>query len=215
MLECYNKIISPTEIVDYSNLIISQYERRWPGILQSTPMVGLKVLLKDMDAFKCPGSERIRYLEAYLPKILGGSGCFLRETNNNLMPDGFWLVTLPVPVIQLNDRIVNQLGRMLGVLSILERDFNLVFHGRIEINVSGRCTVADTERRLNQVYISNTLMQFHSRPENSAYTLGNIIRINPGFMLLRTNWDLGNMNNREAIVDTILQLTNNISTIFR
>ena len=63
MLECYNKIISPSEIVDYSNLIISQYERRSPGILHSHPFVGLKLLLKDLDAYRGTGRERISYLE--------------------------------------------------------------------------------------------------------------------------------------------------------
>ena len=214
MLECYNKIISPSEIVDYSNLVISQYERRSPGILHSHPFVGLKLLLKDLDAYRGTGRERISYLESCIGKILPGTGCFLRETNNNLMPDGFWLVTLPVPLYQLNDRNVNQLGRMLGVLSVLERDFNIVFQGRIEINVSGRCAVVDTERRLSAIYIPNHLMQFHSRPENSAYSLGTVIRINPGFMLFRTNWNVGNMD-KPGVVDTILQVSNNISSIYR
>ena len=213
-MECYNKVLSPSEIIDYSNLIINNYERRAPGLLNTTPMVGFKVLFKDLDAYKAPGAERLRFIETYLPRILNGNGCILRETNNNSMPDGFWLITLPVPITQLNDPVVNQIGRMLSVMDVLSREFNIVPVGMTEVNVSGRCTVLDTDNRIASVVIPEPLVQIHCPPENWSCKLGTVIRINDGFMLLRTRWNMDGMDivhRKEAM----LLASNILSTIFR
>lgn len=213
-MECYKKVISPSEIIDYSGLIIAQYERRFPGILNAQPLVGFKVLLRDLDAFKAPGQERIRYIETYLPKILHGQGCILRETNNNVMADGFWLITLPVPITQLNDTVVNQVGRLTQVMGILERDFNIVPQDIVEVNVSGRCTVADTDARIANVIIPENIRPMHMQPENWSCRLGTIIRINDGFMLMRTRWNMGNLDVHQR-KENMLLVSNILSTIFR
>lgn len=213
-MECYNKIVGPSEIIDYSGLIINQYDRKNPWLLNTTPMVGFKVLMRDMDAFKAPGNERIRYIESYLPQILTGNGCILRETNNNAMPDGFWCITLPVPITQLCDPIVNQIGRMSNVMKVLERDFNIVPADIVEVNVSGRCTVADTDFRIASVIIPENIRMMHQQPENWSCRLGTVMRINEGFMLLRTRWNMGNLDEYHR-KETMLLISNILSTIFR
>lgn len=212
-MECYNKVISPSEIIDYSGLIISQYERRFPGILNSQPMVGFKILMRDLDAFKAPGQDRLRYIDSFLPKILTGNGCILRETHST-MPDGLWLITLPVPITQLNDTVVNQVGRLSQIMSILERELNIVPSDIVEVNISGRCTVADMESRIASVIIPENIRGMHQQPDNWSCKLGTIIRINEGFALLRTRWNMGNIDDFHR-KETMLLISNILSTIFR
>ena len=211
----YGKILSPTEVVDYSGMIINNYQRRSrDGSIMNTPFVGFKILMRDGDAFKGPSPERIRFLETFTPRVLSGSGCFLRETNNSIMPDGYWLVTSPVPITQLNDYENNQMNRILSVVKHLESSFNFVRQGRCEINVSGRCTVAETEARLRNVYIPEDLKRLHMTTEGSAYTLGSVLRINHKYALVRSSWNFSSLTD-QGMKDVLLQMTYNISGMYR
>lgn len=216
MFDFYKRIARPTDVVEYSNMILQQYERNFPGIVNSSTFVGFKILLKDMDAFLKPGVERIKYLETYFPDLLRGTGCFIRETNNRLMPDGFWLITLPVPIHQLCDPNINQVGRMFWVLDVLEKQFNIVRQGRLEVNVSGRCTVADTATRLESLHIPSQYEPMLVHPQHSAYSVGIVHRISNTHMLLRTTWAIDNIiGNNDQIIDLMLSMSNYISGIFR
>jgi hypothetical protein len=208
------RILGPFEVVDYSGLIMKQYLNR-PGAIKTLdriPFVGYKILLKDFDAGKRRDSERIQYLEQYLVPRLAGTGCFLRETNNEIMNDGFWLVTMPVPIVQLTGQM-NQLGRIMGVINMIETNFNMKRQGRIEINVSGRCAVTDTPQALSQIHVPRQYETMLIKPENSAYRIGNVVRINNEFMVLRTSWYVDTDFN-DVIADVMLTWPQNISCIF-
>lgn len=208
-------IFSPSEIVDYASMIKSHYEKPNPAIMV-TPFVGFKILMTDEDAIKGTGETRMRYLEQHIGKVLEDTGCFLRETNNQLMPNGFWLVSMPVPVTQLRSPNADQIGRIIRAVNDLASVFNICFAGRTEVNVSGRCTVPDTESALSNILISTDDTEYLMRPKHSAYSVGNVIRINDLYMLLRTSWDLSRfVGYPDSLGEKMLQLAYNISPIFR
>lgn len=217
-----SKIFRPSEIVDYSSMIITNYEKKYPNSgIMARPFVGFKILMVDADAYVGSAEERIRYLEKYVGKILENTACFLRETNKHIMSDGFWLVSLPVPVSQLRSNSVNQMQRILRAMEGLNNQFNISFTGRVEINVSGRCTVAETAEALNNILIPDEDMQYLIRPNYTAYNLGKVIPINDHFQLLRTSWDMTRYTgsydappNPKAMLDKMVQLAYNISPVF-
>ena len=212
-----SKIYTPSEIIDYSSMIITNYEKTESGpSVMTYPFVGFKILMTDDAMSYGDAAPRMKYLDQHVGKILIDTGCFLRETNNDIMPNGFWLISLPVPLYHLHSSRANQIERIVEALEKLGRIFNINFSGRVEINVSGRCTVADTEFALNNVMIPPEDMALLIRPQRSAYNLGKVIRINDLYMLVRTTWDLTHfMGNYHALGEKLLSLSYNISTLYR
>lgn len=193
-------VIGPTEVVDYSSIVIGRYP---PVATQSEPFIGVKVLCRDMNASLMSPQQRIMQIEQNLG-FLRNTGCIIRETAAS-MPDGFWVITCPVPRSQL----AVQLQNLNNVLAILGQHFGIVrYQDLVEINVSGRCMAQDAERCLSNLIIpeiyGNNLV---SPGWNTPYKIGHVIRINDMFMLLRTRWHL-------TRPDDITVLSQIISSVF-
>ncbi len=182
MIDAYQtRILKPGEIVDYSNELIRGCR---PETIQMEPMIGFKILLKDLNAYVTTQAARFQFLESNLG-FLRGTGCILRETEPVEAPDGFWIITFPVPQSQLP----TQLMKLTNTMDILSSQFGIVNQGLIEINVSGRCPVMETEFRLTSVLIPHQYRQHLVEPTNTPYKMGHLVRINDEYALLRTMWD--------------------------
>jgi len=200
-----SRILGPTEPVDYSSLVMQSYP---PQAIQQEPFIGFKVLVTDMMAYSAgnPG-DRMRYLEANLG-FLRGKGVIIRETSLT-KPDGYWILTLPVPRSQLTTALNN----LLDVLATIEQYFSIIRDGLFEVNVSGRCHYAETERVLSSLTIPQRYMQLLVSPDNTPYKMGHVQRINDTFMVLRTRWNLRNSITPASIFEdltVIAQLTASI-----
>jgi hypothetical protein len=183
MIENYQShILKPTEIVDYSAELMNGVR---PETIQMEPMIGFKLLTKDMNAGTAPSqAARFQYLEMNLG-FLKDTGCIIRETQPIESPDGFWIISFPVPISQL----ATQLMSITRVMDFIAANFGIVSMDSVEINVSGKCRVGETEWRLANVNIPAQIRQSLIEPSNTPYKLGHIIRINDDFAMLRTMWD--------------------------
>lgn len=199
-----SRVIGPSEIIDYSTAVMQAYPAQ---AIQIEPFVGFKVLCKDNNAFVMNPADRIRQIDANLG-FLRGTGCIIRETNNS-MPDGFWVITMPVPRSQVNQQINN----LMNVLSIFEQHFGIVRHGLFEVSVSGRCHVTETERCLGGLMIPPRYLDSHVAPNNTPYRFGHVVRINDNFMCLRTRWAL-KFSSPAAQYEDLVVLSQLISSIY-
>jgi len=182
MIENYQShILKPTEVVDYSAELMHGLR---PETIQMEPMIGFKLMTKDMNAYVTSQAARFQYLEMNLG-FLKDSGCIIRETQPVEAPDGFWVVSFPVPISQLSQQLMN-ITRIMDFIAV---NFGIVSSDVVEINVSGRCRVGETEWRLANVNIPAQIRQSLIEPVNTPYKLGHIIRINDEFAMLRTMWD--------------------------
>lgn len=210
-------ILHPDEVFPYSEMIMTHYERQNPGIIDMTPFVGFKIRLTDYDACRAqsPG-QRISYLEHNIGNILSGNGCIMRETHPQDSVDGFYLISLPVPIPQLDDYNCNQLMRINEVLGLLDRNFNIAPNPYFEINVSGRCPINETAERLSTIRIARNYKDMQIQ-QDSPYNAGRVIRINNKYMLLRTQWDISRLGafNYENFRNAVLDVTPGISTAFK
>lgn len=188
-----SRVVAIHENVDYSTIVMQSYPN---NAIQREPFIGFKVLLKDMNANSINPAGRLAQIDSIIAQtnFIYGTGCFLRETDIS-MPDGLWLVTFPVPRSHLKIQYEN----MMRVADFLQRNLGIYRVGMYEINVSGRAD--NTELALNSLDIPDTFMTNNFvRPKNSPYVYGNVIRINNGFMLLRTRW-MFDPNKEAAIFD--------------
>lgn len=188
-LDVQTKVIRANDIVNYSGIVKAGHA---PAIIASEPFVGIKILCQDTQANTMTPAQRIGQLDQFLgtPNQMGmvplsGTGCCLRETKYSIMPDGFWLITLPVPRSVLPVQIANlikvvQLIKQIGINQI----------GYVEINVSGRCPITSLEACLQNLIIPDNYMQFLDQSDNSPYRVGKVERINSNFICLRTRWKL-------------------------
>lgn len=188
-LDVQTKVIRANDIVNYSGIVKAGHA---PAIIASEPFVGIKILCQDTQANTMTPAQRIGQLDQFLgtPNQMGmvplsGTGCCLRETKYSIMPDGFWLITLPVPRSVLPVQIANlikvvQLIKQIGINQI----------GYVEINVSGRCPITSLEPCLQNLIIPDNYMQFLDQSDNSPYRVGKVERINNNFICLRTRWKL-------------------------
>lgn len=207
MIENYqSKILKPDEVVDYSNEIIRGLR---PETIQMEPMIGFKVMMKDLNAFATTQSQRFQFLEMNLA-FLRGTGCIIRETQPIEAKDGFWVITFPVPQSQLS----NQLMKLTAVMDFMANQFGIVPQDLIEVNVSGRCPIAETEWRLGSVNIPQQIRRFMVEPTNTPYKMGHIIRINEDFALLRTMWDWRNQANGQSHMSDLLVIPQLLAGMF-
>lgn len=195
-----NRIICPSEIVDYASICMQAYP---PQAMANEPFIGFKVLCVDKQSYVTNPRDRILQIESSLG-FLRGKGCIIRETDMR-MPDGFWVITMPTPRSQMSYAIKN----LIDVLMILEQHFGIVRQGIVDINVSGRCHIADTERCLGGLVIPTQYQPRIIPPENTAYKLGHITRINDYFMLFRTRWML-----KETFNDDLVVMSQIISSMY-
>ena len=196
-----SRVISPHEIIDYSTAVMQAYPAQ---AIQNEPFIGFKVLCRDTNAQMLHPAERLRQLDVNLG-FMKGKGTILRETALD-MPDGFCVITLPVPRSQVNQQINN----LLSVLTILEQTFGIMRLNVVEINVSGRCHVAETERCLSGLMIPPRYMSSLMAPDNTPYRFGHVIRINDNFMCLRTRWDI----KQNSVQEDLVVLSQLLSSIY-
>lgn len=199
-----NRVIGPTEIVPYSDIVQQAYP---PQAIAMEAFIGVKILVRDTQASRGTPAQRMEYLDKYLPQIVTNNGILIRETNNNVMIDGFWIITLPVPKSQLKDQL-NKLGH---VLTILENNFGIVYQDIIDINISGRCPLIYTEQALSQVVIPKMYQQYMMQTDNSPYKIGYPIRINDEYVLLKTRWGLP----RQDMFENITVIESCIQNMFK
>lgn len=203
-LEAYQSHILFDEEVPYASIV----ESRYPAYaFNQEPFIGLKVLCRDTQAHRGAPAARIEFLDKYLMHRLVGKGILMRETDNYKMLDGYWVITMPVPKSQLRQQLDN-LGE---VLSILEREFGITYQEIIDINVSGRCQLIDTERAMSQIQVPKMYSRYLCDSVNSPYKIGHITRINDEFMVLRTRWTLP----RQDMFENIGMVVSFIQPMFR
>ena len=192
MIESYQaRVLGPMETVDYASEMMRRYR---PENLQCEPMIGLRILLRDLNARVTDPATRLSQIDAYMAvapncgRMLYGSGCILREAMPNDLNgsmDGLWLITFPVPTSILMD----QLTKMSNVLTYMRQNLGIESTEVIDINVSGRCPVMEEGARMAAVQIVAPYNQALASPANSPYKIGHIIRINDMFALMRTRFD--------------------------
>ena len=189
-LDVQTRVIRADDIVNYSGIVKAGHR---PETIQAEPFIGIKILCKDSQANAMAPAQRIAQLDQFLgtPNTmtgmtpLSGTGCCLRETKYSIMPDGFWLITLPVPRSVMGVQIQNlirtiQMLKQIGINQI----------GYVEINVSGRCPLNCLEMCLNGLMIPDNFMVFADQNDNSPYKLGKVERINNNFICFRSRWKL-------------------------
>lgn len=189
-LDVQTRVIRTMDIVNYSGIVKMGYR---PETINMEPFIGIKILCRDSQANAMPAAQRIAQLDQFLGTPnpmnglmpLSGTGCCIRETRYSIMPDGFWVITLPVPRTQLPVQMTN-LMRTLTVFKQLGIDQI----GYVEINVSGRCPINALEACLSGLIIPEPYIQCLDQPADSPYKIGRITRINDNFICLRTRWNL-------------------------
>ena len=194
-----SRVLGPTEIVDYSTITMQSYP---PHAFQHEPFVGFKVLCRDKNAQSVAPAERMRQIDANLG-FLRGKGCVIRETSMR-MPDGFWVITLPVPRSQLNQ----QLNLLSEVLAIFEQYFGIVRQSLIEINVSGKSGYADTERRLGSIVLPQRYEKLLVPQLSTPYRLGHVVRINDLFVVFRSRWNTANFDDITVLTQILASAFN-------
>ena len=189
-LDVQTRIIRADDIVNYSGIVKAGYD---PRIIQTEPFIGIKILCKDSQANAMLPAQRIAQLDQFLgianPMTgmtpFAGTGCCLRETKYSIMPDGFWLITLPVPRSVLGVQIQN----LIRVIQMLKQ-IGINQQGYVEINVSGKCPPSCVEMCLNGLMIPENYMVMADPNDSSPYKLGKIERINNEFMCFRSRWKM-------------------------
>lgn len=208
MIENYqSRILAANEIVDYASEVMVSNR---PEVIQFDPMVGFKILMKDLNAFSMPQNQRFQQIEQNLG-FLSGTGCIIRETNPREAVDGFWLISFPVPLSLINMQITN----IMRVLSILKNSFGIVSLDLIEINVSGRCPLNEVEFRFARVAIPPEIRNYMVEPNNTPYKLGHIVRINDNYAMLRTMWDWRSQTNKQSRSSDLIVIPQLIANMFR
>lgn len=178
------RVIGPTEPIDYSSIVIRNYP---PDAIQSQPFIGFKILCRDANANITTPNARMAQIDANLG-MLNNTGCIVRETMNNVMNDGFWIITMPVPRVYLP----TQIGKLMDVLTRFYTMLNINPTGLVEINVSGRCNYASTEMCLQKLVIPHPYVSMIQVPENTPYRYGHVTRINDEFICFRSRWNFRN-----------------------
>lgn len=187
-LDVQTRVIRADDIVNYSGIVKASHR---PEIIQSEPFIGIKILCKDGRANTMVPAQRIAQLDQFLgtPNPVNGmtpfagTGCCLRETKYTIMPDGFWLITLPVPRSVLGVQIQN----LIRTIQMLKQ-IGINQMGYTEINVSGKCPPGYLEFCLNGLMIPDNFMTFADQNDGSPYKLGKVERINNNFICFRSRW---------------------------
>lgn len=200
-----SRVLGPTETVDYSTIVMQTYP---PDALKQEPFVGFKVLCTDTQAYNGNPGDRIRAIDASLG-FLRGKGCIIRETSP-AKPDGFWVISLPVPRSQISLALNN----LMDVLATFEQYMGIVRDGLFEVNVSGRCNVNETEICLGRITLPPSYASNLVPPDNTPYRLGHVVRINDNFMCLRTRWDLKHINTPASNYEALTVISQLIASMY-
>lgn len=179
------QIFGAGQTIPYSDMISASYSTE---LIQCEPLIGFKIGL--IDNSNINPRDRLLALEQFLPYVLGGTRCVMRETPLNT-PFGYYLLTMPVPRDKLRD-IMNEVSR---VLTILESQFGITVTKEYEINVSGQCNPMELEFKLSRFEIPAQYANLLVHQANSPYTIGRVERINPLYITVRTRWKFDSNSN--------------------
>lgn len=209
VLQLQQRVLGPSAPVDYSTIVMQSYPAY---AIQKEPFIGFKVKLRDTQVNQYYGGEnRMRMIDQYLQqsRLLVNTGCILRATAYE-MPDGIWVITMPVP----RSQIVDALNNLFHVMQFLEVQLGIVLTGEdFEINVSGRCTPLETEQVLGGLHIPQQYLQYLRPPINTPYKVGHPIRINDIYLCFRTRWNFG-LKPVQELYEVVMTLSQVISAMY-
>lgn len=189
--------------IPYTDIVSAIYPTE---LIQAEPLIGLKIGLIDNAVNP---KERLLQLEQFLPIILGGTRCMLRETPLNT-PFGYYLLTIPVP----RDQLRLLVDEVIRVLTILETNFGITITKEYEINVSGQCSPTALEFKLNRFDIPSQYARLLTPQPNSPYTIGKVERINDAYITVRTRWKFGTDSNIFTDMEHIKVISHLIAGIY-
>lgn len=213
-----NRVIGPSEVVCYDQIVMSCYP---PYAINREPFVGTKILLRDTCAFtRGAPANRLAELDQFVKMTLPNSGCIVRESKSSSVPDGLWLISLPVPMSQLK----TQMHKVINLIRLFSDKAGIVLTGLFEIAVSGRCTEHELCSRLRQITMTDAYMGMMVKPSEqqfSAYDFGYVTPINDKFVLMRTRWynrfleaAPTNVESYKLLVESIDYVTLKLSVVF-
>ena len=209
ILTLQQRVLSPNAQVDYSTIIMQSYP---PAAIQKEPFIGFKIKCRDTQANNYYGGEaRMRQIDTFLQQtnMLVNTGVILRATHFE-MPDGLWVITMPVP----RSQVVKALNNLFSVLAVLERQLGIVMTGEdYEVNVSGRCTPMEVENVIGSLYIPPQYLKILRAPTNTAFRYGHLMRINELYACFRTRWCPG-LIAPASVNEVLMVISQLIATIF-
>lgn len=220
ILQLQQRVLGPDTCVDYSTIIMQSYP---PYAIQNEPFIGFKIKCRDTQAGRMYGQQeqRVNQIDQFLnppPNPMGfqvmpplaESGVILRATHFQ-MPDGIWVITMPVPRRQL----VDSLDRLFKVLQMLEQRLGIVLTGEdYEINVSGICPVNEVENILGGLYVPPQYEKMLEPPSNTPFRYGHLTRINETYACFRTRWRPGLMPPTN-VYETLMTISSLLAGIFK
>jgi hypothetical protein len=199
-----NHVLGPSEDVPYAALT----ERAYPPTAFRERFMSVKILMQDegyMNA-RC-GAERMKQLDSACRPILANSGCILREAEADTVPNGIYLISLPVPRSQFQ----RQLGIVLSVMNRLAQDLGIMYTGVIETNVSGRMNEYDEQIAKKMFRLPQSLEEkITKRTDGFSQSVGKLEKINSEYEIFRVLWRTVSDN----IIDEILEMMNWQLTLF-
>jgi hypothetical protein len=207
-----NHVLRWDEIVYYDQILMNG---KYRDAIKREPMIGIKVLLKDTRAYSAQSpAHRIQYINTGLMSVLDGTGCILRESKSVIMPDGFWLISFPVPRSQLSlqvNQIINTIikfGNYLGFACM----------GLLEIYISGRANKYDLMDRLSRIELPQPYRSNLIKPEsnNGLVSYGSMypIVINNYYSMIRSRWVIDPNSQSGGLKDTIENVSLRLSSAF-
>jgi hypothetical protein len=208
-----NRVLGYSEIVYYDQILMGGKYRE---AIKREPMIGIKVLLKDTNAFSAPSpAERIRFINSGLASVLRETGCCLRESKSTIMPDGFWLISFPVPRSQLG----LQINQIIKTIINFGNYLGFACMGLVELYISGRASQYELMDRISKVELPEKYRAQLVKPDNGSqfisYNFGCIIPINQYFSLVKTRWSIDPVSLQSGgMKDTIENVSLRLSSVF-
>lgn len=207
------QVVANSQIVYYDQILMNGEYR---NAIKKEPMIGIKVLLRDMNATSAPSPrDRIQFINTDLFRVLNQTGCFLRESKSTVMNDGFWLVSFPVPRSQLS----LQINQIINTMNNFGTFLGFTFTGLIELYISGRATQYELMSRISMINMPEKYQRQLVKPDSGSqfisYNLGCIIPINQFFSLIKTRWSIDPVSlQHDGLRDTIENVSLRLSSVF-
>lgn len=179
------QILSMNGTFDYTNWIMSMF----PNDYKIQPMIGFKMLLTDTQ----PGINPVAkhdWLESELQRtqLFAGRNCILREGS---LADfnSYYLISLPVPRSYLSKQIHENLEYVHAVLSekaCLRRMRNNPY---VQINVSGRASMYETNLLMASIDLDGTGFE-NKIIKSSGLNLVDVVYLSPEYTCIRLNMNI-------------------------
>jgi hypothetical protein len=201
------RVLTATEPVPYDDITVAMYAQ--VGAIEREPFFGLKVVLRDPYGLPV-NMQRLDEIDHIVRQIFYGTGFVIRQTDSMIMPDGYWLTSLPRPLSQNKDtvksllNIMNALNQYLG---FIQAEDNL-----IELVVSGKSDVGWEASQLQSLSIPSRYASMVVQRDPQKPTLVTLGRINNRFAKTTSRWTLALNQNGP---DDILVLTYVMASMFQ